>query len=180
MKKTNKTRYAILGMLFSKPRSGYQIRQFMLDSTAHFWQETDASIYPMLKKLEVEGMVTSRSEFVGKRERQIFEITQAGKNDFLAWMALPAEKENHRNELLLKLFFGATATREEMIKHLKTHMAKCQETKETFKRIQTDVLWQVSDNHPHKTFWMIALKNGMVHVAAELGWVQECIKLLEK
>ena len=52
MKKVNKSRYALLGMLMEKPRSGYAILQMMQQSTTHFWQESDASVYPMLKILE--------------------------------------------------------------------------------------------------------------------------------
>ncbi len=82
MKQTNKTKFAILGILLDSPCSGYDIKQSMLRSTAHFWQESDASIYPMLKTLEQEGLVTSRSESVGKRERKIFELTDSGKKEF--------------------------------------------------------------------------------------------------
>ncbi|MFH1832013.1 MAG: PadR family transcriptional regulator, partial [bacterium] len=93
MKKINKSRYAILGMLFDGPASGYDIMEGMHRSTGHFWQESDASVYPMLKVLEAEGKVSSRSEFVGKREKKIFEITHLGKEEFLAWIVLPVGKE---------------------------------------------------------------------------------------
>ena len=82
MKKTNKTRYAILGMLLDKPRSGYDIKKFMAESTAHFWQETDASIYPMLKKLEDEGKVESQNILRGKKGSTLYSITPAGKTEF--------------------------------------------------------------------------------------------------
>lgn len=180
MKKTNKTKFAILGMLFDQPRSGYQIRQFMLESTNHFWQESDASIYPMLKKLEAEQLVTSKCEFVGKRERKIFEITEAGKKEFSGWLALPAEEETHRSELLLKLFFGAHTTKEECLEQLSLHLKRVLETKKVFEHIETDSLSQIPDEHPHKLFWIMALRNGIIQVNAELQWLTECFKILEK
>jgi len=179
MKKENKSKYAILGMLFDKPQSGYEILQFMKESTTHFWQESDASIYPMLKALERDGLVTSRSEFVGKRERKIFEITASGKKYFLTWMALPAEKENNRSELLLKLFFGATTTQEENIKQLVMRRGQAQETKRIFRRIAEQTLSQVSDEHPHKQFWSMTLRYGLKLAEAELEWLDECINILK-
>jgi len=180
MKKINKSRFAILGLLFEKPQSGYAMVQMMQQSTDYFWQETDASMYPMLKTLEAEGKVTAKSEFVGKRERKIFAITQAGKDEFLAWMAMPAEKENRRNELLLKLFFGAALPKEEMIKHLALRQQKMLETKKAFKSIETTVLTEVADEDQQKRFWLMALRYGQIHVDADLKWLDECCKVLEK
>lgn len=180
MKKGNKSRFAILGILLEKPRSGYEILQFMKESTTHFWQESDASIYPMLKILEKEGKVVSQRESTGKRERTIFQITDDGKKEFLAWMALPPEKENRRSELLLKLFFGGNTTSKEILKTLYARIQKIQETKETFKQIETAALSSVSEKYPHKRFWKMALRYGTLHSEAEITWLTECIKILEK
>lgn len=180
MKKNNKSRYAVLGMLLQKPQSGYEIRQFMINSTDYFWQESDASIYPMLKILETEGKVTAQSEFVGKRERKIFEITQTGKDEFLAWMTKPAEKENSRNELLLKFFLGASVPKEEVVKQLFLRKQNLQETKKKYKSIEADVLSKVANEYPHKFFWLMALQYGVVHADTELRWLDECIEKLEK
>ncbi|MFA6990447.1 MAG: PadR family transcriptional regulator [Candidatus Babeliales bacterium] len=179
MKKINKTRYAILGMLLEKSQSGYDIKRMMAQSTTHFWQESDASIYPMLKTLEDEKKVKSRSEFIGKRERRIFEITASGKKEFTTWMALPTESGTTRNELLLKLFFGANTTKEEIIKHLNTELAKCQEIKKQFKELENNILSNVSNSYPHKIYWEMALGNGVLSIETELKWLKKCIQKLE-
>jgi DNA-binding PadR family transcriptional regulator len=166
-------------MLLEKPQSGYEIKRSMLESTNHFWQESDASIYPMLKKLEAEKLVTSHSEFVGKRERQIFEITPAGKKDFSAWIALPAAGETQRSELLLKLFFGANAKKEDTIKQLLRHKEKVEKIEQQFKNIEENVLAKISDKNPHKIFWVMALQNGTLRVKAEAQWVAQCLKTLK-
>jgi len=179
MKKINKSRFAILGMLLEKQRSGYSMLKMMQQSTGYFWQETDASVYPMLKMLEAEGKVTAKSEFIGKRERKIFEITQAGKDEFFVWMAMPAEKETRHNELLLKLFFGASVTKEDIIKLIALHQQKALQTRKAFKNIEANILSEVTDEHPHKPFWLMALRYGVIHNEAELSWLDECFKVLE-
>lgn len=179
-KKINKTRYAILGMLLRKPQSGYEIKQEMLGTTAHFWQESDASIYPMLKTLESEGCVTSKTESVGKRERKIFEITELGTQEFTQWLALPAEGEPRRNELLLKIFFGANTSLDNTIQQLSLYKNKLLHMQLRFNSIEYDVLTKVPKDHPHKLFWDMALLNGKLQVQAETEWIQQCLTLLKK
>ncbi|KKQ33510.1 MAG: Negative transcription regulator padR [candidate division TM6 bacterium GW2011_GWF2_37_49] len=166
-------------MLFDKPRSGYSIKSNMLESTSRFWQESDASIYPMLKTLEAEGKVTSKNEFVGKRAKKMFEITQTGKDEFLAWMALPAESETHRDELLLKLFFGANTTPDETIKQLRLKLQQSQKKRAQLTIVQIDTLAQIPDTHTHKLFWEMALKNGLMHYDAQINWLIDSINCLE-
>jgi DNA-binding PadR family transcriptional regulator len=178
--KINKTRYALLGMLFDSQMSGYEIKQFMLGSTANFWKESDASIYPMLKILEKEGMVASKSELKGKRESRKFEITDAGKKEFLEWMGKTTEKESRRNELLLKLFFGKNVNPEESIKKLHLRLAKVKKEYEQFIDIQDNVLAKLPDDYPNKIFWSITLRNGILLTEAEIKWIVESIKALKK
>lgn len=179
MKKINKTRYAILGMLADRPRSGYEIRKFMLESTAHFWQESDASVYPMLKKLAAEKKVTACSEHFGKRKRKIFEITPAGKKEFSAWLAIPAERENRRSELLLKLFFGAHATPDDVIKKLLQRRQQVLDAQKKFEKIDSETLAEVADTHPHKMFWAMTLQYGIKLTEAEIEWIDDCVKGLK-
>lgn len=176
MKKENKSRYAILGMLFDKPRSGYEIRESMKISTAHFWQESDASIYPMLKKLESEKKVTAAHILRGKRASKMYKITSAGKHEFLDWMSMPAQIGTWRDELLLKLFFGATINKEEVLKHLEMHQNKLQEFKRRLEYVEKNILSTVQDKHPHKFFWVMTLNQGKAYVNAQLQWVQDSIK----
>jgi DNA-binding PadR family transcriptional regulator len=179
MKKINKAKYAILGMLFEKTHSGYSLLQTMKGSTNYFWQESDASVYPMLKLLEKNGMVISHNEATGKRERTIFEITDMGKKEFLAWMKLQPEEETSRSELRLKLFFGAHTDKETVLKYLKTHQEECFEDLKNLQHIETEVN-NASNENPHKTFWLITIRSGVIHAQAELQWLEECFNILKK
>jgi len=180
VKKINKTRFAVLGMLFNKPQTGYEILQMMQQSTANFWQESDASIYPMLKKLEKEGKVTSCSASTGRRERTIFTITPMGKKEFLAWMALPPEEQNYRSELLLKLFFGSYISPKKMVKQLELRLQAVHTEREHYRDVENTILAPLSNKDPYKLFGMLTLKYGIWHAKAELEWLTECIKILEK
>ncbi len=180
MKKVNKTCFAILGMLFDKSRTGYEIKKFMQESTAHFWQESDASIYPMLKKLEAEGKVESQTTRKGKLERVRYTITQTGKKEFSIWMTKEVEPGTHRDELLLKLFFGANASKEEIIKHLLLRQKKVGELQKKYAYIQMFIFPEVAPDYKHKLFWQMALRNGVINADAEFKWIEECLDMLKK
>ena len=54
------TDYAILGMLTLRPMSGYDIRATIGESIAYFWTESYGQIYPTLKRLTKEKLLTRR------------------------------------------------------------------------------------------------------------------------
>lgn len=180
MKKVNKSRYAILGMLFDKPMTGYEIKKFMKESTAHFWQESDASLYPMLKKLEKEGKVNAEITRKGKLNRIRYAITNTGKKEFASWMEQQVEPGTHRDELLLKLFFGANSSTEAIIKHLKARQTKIEEMQKKYAYVQMFIFPKIAQDNRHKIFWEMALRNGMISAEAELKWIDECIKILKQ
>jgi DNA-binding PadR family transcriptional regulator len=180
MKKINKSRYAILGMLFDKPMTGYEIKKFMQESTTHFWQESDASLYPMLKKLEAEGKVQAQITRKGRLERIRYAITNTGKKEFAYWMEQEAEPGTHRDELLLKLFFGAHSSPNTIIQHLQAKKLKLQEQQKKYAHLNMLVEHEVAPDDQHKRFWLMAIRNGVLSSEAELKWIDECLKLLNE
>ncbi|AKA68713.1 PadR family transcriptional regulator [Clostridium scatologenes] len=60
MAKINKTKYALLGVLTLSSGSGYDIKKFCDSSIGHFWNENYGHIYPVLKKMEEEELITKK------------------------------------------------------------------------------------------------------------------------
>ncbi len=179
MNKINKTRYAILGMLFGDPRTGYDIKKTLAETTAHFWQETDASIYPMLKKLVAEGKIKPTSAFRGKQTRTLYSITPSGKKEFAQWMAADVESGTHRHELLLKTFFGASTNKATIIKHLESRKKKLKEIQKKFAYIDLIVMPEIPKDNSHKIYQKMTLRNGVIRIEAELKWIDESLTLLK-
>ena len=94
-------------------------------STVYFWRESDSTIYPMLKVLAEEGKVLSEIVYVGKKKKEVFSITEAGRVEFKAWFESPTGSETPRNEFLLKLFF--VTDRKEMIRLFQERLEKVEE-----------------------------------------------------
>lgn len=110
MARTNKTKYALLGMLTIAPMSGYDIKKVTEFSIGNFWNENYGHIYPMLKKMAEEGLAKKQVEAgEGRPSRHVYEITEKGREELRGWLMQPMERSPVRNEMLLRLFFGEHA-----------------------------------------------------------------------
>jgi DNA-binding PadR family transcriptional regulator len=123
------TSHVILGMLAQRPRSGYDIKQFVDRSTRHFWAASYGQIYPDLKRLAEAGLVVGKSTPSGGRRRTVFNITEEGRAALHEWLTSPAEPlEEVRDEALLKIFFADLLTLEETTAVLHVKRASHQRT----------------------------------------------------
>ena len=78
------TRLMVLGLLKTKPMSGYEIQQILTRSQSDSWAGIlPGSIYHALKKMEKEGLVEIDSiEKTGNRSKAIYKITADGEIEF--------------------------------------------------------------------------------------------------
>jgi len=58
---------------------GYEITQRVKEVTSEKIQITEGALYPTLHSLENEGLVTTETEFIGKRIRKHYMLTKKGK-----------------------------------------------------------------------------------------------------
>jgi DNA-binding PadR family transcriptional regulator len=103
------TSYVILGMLRSKPRSGYEIKAIVDDTTRFFWAASYGQIYPELRRLAGAGLVEGEEQATGARKRTVYRLTDTGRGRLSRWLDEPAETLELRDEGLLKLFFAIGA-----------------------------------------------------------------------
>jgi PadR family transcriptional regulator, regulatory protein AphA len=103
------TGYVILGMLRGEPRSGYEIKQAVDNSTRFFWAASYGQIYPELRALAKAGLVAGESRPTGGRRRTVYRLTDAGREELRRWLDRPPERLELRDEGLLKLFFAGAA-----------------------------------------------------------------------
>jgi PadR family transcriptional regulator, regulatory protein AphA len=101
------TAKVILGMLRMAPRSGYEIKSFVDDSTAFFYPAGYGSIYPELRKLRDAGLVQGSEDPAGDRRRVVYALTAAGEAALEDWLGTETGPCELRDEGLLQLFFSA-------------------------------------------------------------------------
>ncbi len=123
-------RNALLGLLSNTPLNGYTIKLLFDEAIQFVWQAELSQIYRELGALEKEGLVSSAIEPQADRpNKRVYSITETGRKSFDAWLAETpkAFAMPKRDEFLLKLFFGAQAGDEAMIRHFETLIAQMKE-----------------------------------------------------
>lgn len=169
MRLVNKTRYAILGVLLDGPATGYEIKSLMGRSTVYFWRESDSTIYPVLKVLAKEGKVVSEIAYVGKKKKEVFSITEKGREEFNAWLRGATGEETPRNEFLLKLFF--VTNRMEMVRLFQERLEKVKKIHTEYKHIE-ERLEGIADS-PRKAIRIKALRYGLSLLESEIKWLNK-------
>jgi PadR family transcriptional regulator, regulatory protein AphA len=112
--------YALLGFLGYSPMTGYDLKQRMDRSTAHFWHAKLSQIYTTLKGLEKDGWVASTlQEQADRPDRRVYTITPLGQREFYAWLAEPYSEISPKKEtLVLKMFFSARQDKQLTLRQL--------------------------------------------------------------
>lgn len=179
MSRKSRTEFAILGMLTHGPSSGYDLKRLFEERIAHFWSESVGQIYPTLKKLASNGMVTAKETTGESGPRRIeYRITAKGKKHLQGWLHEPVGKEHVRNELTLKLFFGPHSSTETMLTHIDTFEALQKSIQNQFAHY-SDQIEVEPGSELQKVYWRMALRSGQLVNEARLKWCREARKLLE-
>jgi PadR family transcriptional regulator AphA len=113
MEDLSPTAYVILGMVRGEPRSGYEIKALVDNTTRFFWAASYGQIYPELKRLSEAGLIEGVDSPTGGRRRTVYEITADGEEELKAWLRRAPDTYEMREEGLLKLFFADALPRRE-------------------------------------------------------------------
>lgn len=185
MAKSNKAQYAILGALSIRDASGYDIKKFMGLSTNHFWKENDASIYPILKQLLKQKLVTCKIEDkskANKKTKKIYALTSQGQEQLQKWLKEEPELFQNRNELLLKVFFGWNVEPKITIEHLEYFRETVKNKLKEYKKIYSEKLEKIGASKQNKIqlYQWLTLKSGIMHAETSMQWCEQAINTLKK
>ncbi len=122
------TAYVILGLLHTEPRSGYEIKSIVDNSTRFFWAASYGQIYPELRRLADQGLVEGSDASRDGRKRTVYRLTAAGRKELRAWLRRPPTTFETRDEGLLKLFFAGALPPEDAVQTLRAMRERSQET----------------------------------------------------
>jgi PadR family transcriptional regulator, regulatory protein AphA len=172
----NRTRLALLGFLSWGPLSGYRLKQLIEISISNFWTESYGQIYPMLRQLGREGLAKARTS-KGGRSRTTYEITEAGRAELARWLVEAPTPRPPRNELLLKLFFGAYAKPAELRRHLERFRGERAALAARYRETR-HMLESIPKPPPHLPYWLITLSYGESEVAAQVRWADAALATL--
>lgn len=179
MKKTQ-SRYAILGMLSLCPMSGYDIKKTIEESISNFWSESYGQIYPILKRLVADDLVTKTVEIQsGKPDRHVYKLTKKGRQELQRWLSGGIVPKVQRNEFLLKLFFGEEVAATTNLKHVEQHREIQLQLLEKYNALEIEIKSKYAGD-PNSSYWLMTLQYGK-HVSHALTkWCDQTLIKLNK
>jgi PadR family transcriptional regulator AphA len=139
------TAYVILGMVSREPRSGYEIKAAVDNTTRFFWAASYGQIYPELKRLSEAGLVEGVDASQGDRKRTRYAITADGKAELKDWLRKPPEAAEMREEGLLKLFFSGVLKPAEAVETLRAMRKRRLELSEQLRTMEPQKMENVED-----------------------------------
>ncbi len=175
--------HILLGLL-RQPASGYDLKKTFDGSVRHFWPANLSQIYPTLKRLEAEGLLTSR---MGPSERgpqrKIYALTPSGRERLHQWLLSGPEVGTERFGYLAQLFVMDDLADEQQtldfMRQLQRHMVQwLQHLEQQEKKAGAKGTWL---NAPSKSFHRYAgLRMGVHSLRAKVAWCNETVDRLEQ
>lgn len=107
--------YAVLALLDLKPWTGYELTHQAQRSLRYAWPKSERLLYSEPKKLVELGYATTYSESTGNRSRNVYTITDAGRQALEAWTKTRAQPPRIEIEALLRLLFADNGTSEDVM-----------------------------------------------------------------
>ncbi|MGO1561197.1 Transcriptional regulator, PadR family [Actinomycetales bacterium JB111] len=186
--------HVILGWLRTGPGSGYDLVRQLDQGLAWFWSAPHSQIYPLLRKMEEAGLVTSHSEIVGERlEKRIYSVTPAGVDKVEAWAAEAVRYPPNRDVERLKLIFGDHGSTEDIRRHLQDHRTHYTERRDTLKefaevlvsrrhaRIESRIARGVDDKQRELILELrrAAYEGDIRRAEGEISWAEDLLAWLD-
>jgi PadR family transcriptional regulator AphA len=98
---------ALLGLLMSEPKHGYELYAEFNRQLGQVWQIGQSQLYTQLKHLQEAGLVTAETELQPSRPpRKVYQVTPEGREVFFNWVHQPTPYLRRiRVEFLARLYF---------------------------------------------------------------------------
>lgn len=165
----------VLGLIWQfGPCSPYDVRVHMKRSPSTQWSASAGAIYPLVKKLQRQGLIAAQTKRDNPRGRQTYRSTPAGAAALRAWVGPPLSKE------AISVTYDPLRTRARFLAALTPAKRRAWITNaaaaldDVERQVQA---WQESyaDSGP---FVRLLTRNAELELAARRQWLMEAAKLL--
>ncbi len=118
MQQLSPTTYALLGLLSVRSWTGYELTNQLRRSLRFVWPSSEGHLYREQKRLIDLGWASVTREPVGKRHRNRYTITPAGRNALRDWLRTEPGAPRLEIEGLIRMFYGDQGSVEDMLRSM--------------------------------------------------------------
>jgi DNA-binding PadR family transcriptional regulator len=130
----------LLGFLMRNSMTGYDLKKAFSLSFAFFSGLSYGSIYPALKKMEKNGLITKQVEIRdGAPNRKVYTITETGRIEFLNSLKSPLPPEQPKSTFLMRLFFFDHLSPQDRKSVAQKHLGSIEQMQAQLQSVQPEV-----------------------------------------
>ncbi|NMA11949.1 MAG: PadR family transcriptional regulator [Chloroflexi bacterium] len=168
------TKFALLGLLNIKKMSAYDLAKFAKESIGFFWNESYSNVHRTLKILADEKLIKKLPER-GSRNKNLFEITDLGRQALSEWLSNHQYTTIYRDELLLKLFVSKRNDYPSILVDLKNALNELEAQQQVYFELKEMISTKL-DNLSYD----LVLDYGIVQNEITIEWLKKSIKKIEE
>lgn len=169
------TEAAVLALLtVDGERSGYELTKSAAKSVGHIWAPARSNLYAVLARLARDGLADTRRVAQSDRpDKQLYEVTAAGKRALEAWLEHVDGEDV--DAFHLKVFYGGLLPRRKLIEHVEAYRDGLHERLELY-----DAVGEQNTNRGHDYYHRLMLDFGYAQARASLAWADEVLAKLRR
>jgi DNA-binding PadR family transcriptional regulator len=168
-------KYPILGFLIDQPMHGYELKRALSPALPPERRVNDGVLYPLLKRMEAEGLVSGRVEQRdGAPDRRVFHPTTAGRRAFDEWLHGSVDEEDEveydfmlGHPFLTKSLFFERLAPSEVVTKLGAQLDASEAKLADFRRIRSGMVERGVD--PYR---IAVLELGIAQQREKIRWLK--------
>ena len=175
-------KHGILGLLNYGDMTGYMIMEVFRDSLSYFWNAQTSQIYRELQNLKKQGWVSDISiAQAGKPDKNLFSITESGREELRRWLAEEDTGLDTRSPLLMRTFFKGELPIDENIAFFERVNAQSNAFLSQMGEPSGKAgFYENAINEPMKAlYWKMTIEYGVMYMKMIKEWSEKCISELE-
>ncbi|GAA3819648.1 PadR family transcriptional regulator [Nocardioides panacisoli] len=173
--------HALLVALREQPASGLELSRRFGKSIGHFWSATHQQIYKVLARMEADGWVVAETVVQqGRPDKKVYDVTPAGREALVAWLATPTPESPLRSELAVKMrgaSFGGSAGRAAVLESVRQHAADHELRLDHYRHLtKRDYPDGPAGLSPLELDQYLVLRGGILLEEGQLAWLTEYLE----
>ena len=174
--------FILLGLLALHPSTGYNLKKVMDQSIRYITPVALSQIYPALKHLATQGLVTFQvEERTGKPNLKIYSITESGLTLFRQWLAEPYQPDPYRyDHFILRFYFSSQLDHPGLLNHTRTELAFRQSQLEAMRNRELDTpdSMDALDMERMAKFWRSYHQYGVQFLETYTHWLEHILQVV--
>jgi len=175
--------HILLGLL-QQPASGYDLKHEFQQRLSHYWGAELAQIYPALKRMQQEGLLSSALQPSDKGPRKrIYQRTAAGRKCLQQWLQSGPEVHTDRLSWLAQVAFLDTVAAPDQVEFLQQLQQAFIQHRAELQAIEDN--WRAQDAacpdqlQGEDLFAHMTLRLGVAKYTTIIDWCSECLQRLK-